>query len=205
VGGDFFKEADSQAILSDFKVVAGLEVHPELGGGVEEATEAEGGIGGDSAFAEDDFVDAAWGYVDGLGEAVLAEGEGCEEFLGEDFARMDGGNFGISLVHSGTSMVIDQRDIVSTAIAPDEANAPLVVDANAVLAGAIAVQCFEPVARWRTQIQQLHRSIQHVELSQGRALQIRRDFLDLVAMKQRLGLTVGETRNHAQDHNALRY
>jgi hypothetical protein len=49
-------------------------------------------------------------------------------------------------------VVVDDFDFVSATVAPTEADAPLVVDANAVLPLAIALQCFEVIARRHTQI-----------------------------------------------------
>ena len=43
-------------------------------------------------------------------------------------------------------MVIDNFNVVRIAITPDEAQPPLVIDADAVLALPIALQCFQPVA-----------------------------------------------------------
>ena len=44
-------------------------------------------------------------------------------------------------------MVINNFNLLCMAIYPYEANAPLVVDANAVLPRAVTAQSFEPVAR----------------------------------------------------------
>jgi hypothetical protein len=38
---------------------------------------------------------------------------------------------------------------------PSEADAPLVVDSNAVLALAFALQCFEPIPRWDPKVGQV--------------------------------------------------
>lgn len=43
-------------------------------------------------------------------------------------------------------MVIGDLDFVGVAVFPSKADAPLVVDSNAVLAFTIASQCFESVA-----------------------------------------------------------
>ena len=49
-------------------------------------------------------------------------------------------------------MVIDHGDVKRVAILPAEANAPLVVDANAVLAPAVAFQRLQPVPRRDEQV-----------------------------------------------------
>jgi len=62
-------------------------------------------------------------------------------------------------------MVIHDFNIVSIPFPPNKADAPLVVDADAVLPSAIAMQRFEPITRWRGQIAQVCRSIDLCQLS----------------------------------------
>jgi len=62
-------------------------------------------------------------------------------------------------------MIIRDFDIVGIAISPHKANSPLIVDANAVLALAIASQRFQAVAWRRNQIAQLSRDVQLAQLS----------------------------------------
>ncbi len=57
-------------------------------------------------------------------------------------------------------MVIHDLNIVSIPLPPNKADAPLVVDSNAVLPAATAMQRFEPIARRRGQIAQVRSSIQ---------------------------------------------
>jgi hypothetical protein len=66
-----------------------------------------------------------------------------------------------------TSMIIDDFDELGAAIAPFEANPPLVVDANAVLTATNALQCFQPIARRSAQIAQLRGGVDHVKLAAG--------------------------------------
>jgi hypothetical protein len=49
-------------------------------------------------------------------------------------------------------MVIDDLDHLSATVPPDKADAPLIVDPDAVLSSAIASQDFEPVAGWGAEI-----------------------------------------------------
>jgi hypothetical protein len=44
-------------------------------------------------------------------------------------------------------VVVDDLNLERVAIAPDETNAPLVIDPDAVLTSAIAGQCFQAVVR----------------------------------------------------------
>ena len=64
-------------------------------------------------------------------------------------------------------MIIDNLDCFGGAIAPDEADAPLVVDPDAVLSLAIAFERFEPITGRRANIGQLSRRVEHIELATG--------------------------------------
>jgi hypothetical protein len=49
-------------------------------------------------------------------------------------------------------VVVDELDVSGTGGAPGEADPPLVVYTNAVLAGAAAAELFQPVAGWDTKV-----------------------------------------------------
>jgi len=49
-------------------------------------------------------------------------------------------------------MVIYNLDIVGIAISPNEADAPLFINANAMLTNAISGQLLEAICRWNAQI-----------------------------------------------------
>jgi len=66
---------------------------------------------------------------------------------------------------------------------PDKANAPLVVDADAVLPSSIAVQAFETVARRRSQITQNFRGIQLPKFAKRHPLDILKALDRLPSMK----------------------
>ena len=46
----------------------------------------------------------------------------------------------------GSLVIVDNLNLPCVAIAPDETNAPLLVDANAMLPKSVATRSFEPVA-----------------------------------------------------------
>src|SRR5260370_33718444 len=62
-------------------------------------------------------------------------------------------------------VVIDDLDLVSVPIAPGKANAPLVVDADAVLALAVALQALQSVSGQRRKRSQVRRRVEHIQLS----------------------------------------
>jgi uncharacterized protein (DUF362 family) len=67
----FSSEPPGEAIALDIKIVAILQVQPEAVGCFEKSRQAQGGIGGNGAFTEDDFVDASRWNTQSLGEAIL--------------------------------------------------------------------------------------------------------------------------------------
>ena len=58
------------------------------------------------------------------------------------------------------SVIIDDLHIVRPVLCPTEADAPLHVDPNAVLTGAVAPQRFQPVARQRGKVPERLRAVQ---------------------------------------------
>ncbi len=57
-------------------------------------------------------------------------------------------------------MAIDDRNVVSIPITPHKADAPLIVDANAVLSRAITFERFQSIARRCRKVAQLGGNVQ---------------------------------------------
>jgi hypothetical protein len=93
-------------------------------------------------------------------------------------------------------MVIHDFHLLCVVITPDEANPPLVIDADAVLAGTVAFEDFQPVARRRKQIAQFPRPVQVFELAPGSVLNVRRQLAGAFAPKDALCFAAREGRNH---------
>jgi hypothetical protein len=66
--------------------------------------------------------------------------------------------------HGSILVVINDLRVIDVAIAPFKTNAPLVVDANTILALTIAEQFFEVISWWYTQILQRFRTIKELKL-----------------------------------------
>ena len=96
-------------------------------------------------------------------------------------------------------MVIDNLDVLGTALRPCEADPPLAVDPDAVLAGPVALQGFQPVARRHRQIAQIRRRVKLTQLALRRALDFAWKPSGELAMKQPFGIAVGK----AADHQAI--
>jgi|HubBroStandDraft_6_1064221.scaffolds.fasta_scaffold176413_2 hypothetical protein len=62
-------------------------------------------------------------------------------------------------------MIVGNFDFEGVAAPPNEADSPLIVDANAVLSLPIAAQGFEPIARRGCQIAEVGGSVELPELS----------------------------------------
>jgi hypothetical protein len=77
--------------------------------------------------------------------------------------------------HDVALMVIDDFDIEGIGTDPTKANPPLSIDANAVLSDSITRQFFQAIAWWHLKVIEGSCRIKYPELSQCRALKIRRD------------------------------
>ncbi|PWC62089.1 hypothetical protein TSH7_15800 [Azospirillum sp. TSH7] len=93
-------------------------------------------------------------------------------------------------------MVINDLHLVDAVLAPDEADTPLVVDADAMLPSSISSERFQSVPRWRTQILQHCRSVQHVQ-SPNSDFGDGTELTDGFAVIQRLGSPITETAYHS--------
>jgi hypothetical protein len=67
-------------------------------------------------------------------------------------------------------VVVNDLNFVSVSVPPYEADAPLIIDSNAVLALAIAAQAFEPVSSRSGQVAELPREMHLVKLPPGDSL-----------------------------------
>jgi hypothetical protein len=64
-------------------------------------------------------------------------------------------------------MVVDDFDMIRPSFGPDETDAPLIVDADRVLATPVSSERFQPVCRRRAQIAKIARLMKHIKLSQS--------------------------------------
>jgi len=186
---------DGQAVLSERgrQIVSRLQVQPELGRRTEIAGEADCGIRRDRArplYAKN-VADPGCRNAQRERESVRRQAERLHELLAEYLAGMATDARHLPL----PSVVIDYLDQLGAALAPDKANAPLIVDPHAMLALAAALKRFEAIARRRSQVREPACCIEHVELAV-------RHLLDCLkydhgfAPEQRLGPSVLERPDH---------
>ncbi len=93
-------------------------------------------------------------------------------------------------------MVVGDLDLVSVAVTPPKADAPLVVNANAVLPGTVPRQLLKPLARWNSQVAERFGCIEKDEFPQGNALEIGGPPPNDLAAEKLLGVAVGKAPDH---------
>lgn len=103
-----------------------------------------------------------------------------------------------------SAVVIDNRHVVGIAVPPGETNRPLVVDADAVLPGAIATQFLQAVAGRDAKIVGRLRRVDRDELAEHRPSQLGWIPADRLAGKEAFGVTIAEALDHRADVNAMR-
>ena len=95
-------------------------------------------------------------------------------------------------------MVVDDLDVICVSVLPAKANAPLIVDANTVLARAVAFELFESVARRHTQVVELLGGINEANLAEHEPEQVGREPPDALPLKHALGISIREALDHPE-------
>ena len=95
-------------------------------------------------------------------------------------------------------MVVHDLGVEGVARPPSEADTPLVIDANAVLARPIAGEPFQSIPRWYPEILDDFSGVEHPELAERSALEIRSPSADRIASEQSLRVAVAEAPDHWQ-------
>jgi hypothetical protein len=93
-------------------------------------------------------------------------------------------------------VVVDDCNVERITVSPTEANAPLIVHADAVLSGSVALQSLQAVPRWNPQILKPLDSIELHKLSKHGPLKLRGEPPGADASEETLGLTIGEASDH---------
>jgi len=94
-------------------------------------------------------------------------------------------------------VIVCDLDLIGIPGSPYEANAPLIIDPNAVLACSVACQLLQSITWWDAQLPQLFGRVENEKLSLSAVAdgcgQPRRS----LASEYPLGVTVGEALDHA--------
>jgi hypothetical protein len=103
------------------------------------------------------------------------------------------------------SVVVDQLDIFGASVSPFETDPPLLVDADAVQAGAVSFQFLESIA-WRDlQVAEQLGSVENQELPEGNPLGSVVELAGSLPLPDPLGLPISERSDHSSDSNGWRY
>jgi len=149
--------------FGDSEIEIGLKSEPKLGRNTEVFAQSQRGVGSDSAFPVHNSADAAGWNSDFPGESIDTDVHWLHELLEKNLSRMNRIEQFFAR-HKSSLVIVDDFDVVSVAIFPNEANAPLTINANAMLALAVASQCFQAVARGSQQVLQRSRTMEVQQL-----------------------------------------
>lgn len=94
-------------------------------------------------------------------------------------------------------MVVNNFDVVRIFILPNKADAVLVVDPDALLSFAVALERLQPVARRHFQIVQLDGGVENGQPLPGRSPDARRDAAAFAGRPQSLCVLIPEAHDHA--------
>jgi hypothetical protein len=95
-------------------------------------------------------------------------------------------------------VVVSYLDVCGTSGGPGEADAPLVVDADAVLTLAVAVQLLEAVARRNPKVVDVIGGVEDQKLAVSNSLKVGAELADVRATPYELGFLIRERLDHSQ-------
>src|ERR1700674_1213252 len=93
------------------------------------------------------------------------------------------------------SMVVDDLDVPRAVVSPSEANSPLIIDSDAVPPTPITGKLLQSVAGRHSQVVQIFRAVQHLQLSLGLCLE-RTELPRRTASEDLLGVARSKRPNH---------
>jgi hypothetical protein len=102
-------------------------------------------------------------------------------------------------------VVVHDLDVFRSSGRPSEADAPLVVDADAVRIGSVALELLEAVTWRNPEIPDLICGVQDEQLAQGGALGGLIETLRSLPLPHSFGVFVAERLQHPANNNAFRY
>jgi len=96
-------------------------------------------------------------------------------------------------------MIVDDLNVMSATVTPDEADSPLVVDPYAVLSLSVARESFQAVSRRDAKVFDAGTAIHHAQLPKCELLNIRRQPSRVFSLEDPLGLPAPEALNHGSN------
>jgi len=97
-------------------------------------------------------------------------------------------------------MVVNDLHVIGIAIFPAKADAPLIIDANTVLPGAIPVKLLQPIAGWGPEINEGLGRINDRQLAQHGTLKLAGKSSDRLTTEQRFRVPIAEALDHAESY-----
>jgi hypothetical protein len=177
-----------QPVSGNLKVVMRLEVEPALGVSPEELRQPQGSIRRDGSLSGNNFPNSSLRNTDGFCQPVLSDPEGLQEILDQNLSGVNRRH--ISFHHLLSSMVINDLDILRSAILPDEKYSPPFVDPDAPLPLSIVGQPFESIPGRDTKKLHGRCSMELCQFSQGSALNGSRQLAGKLPREYLLSLSV---------------
>jgi len=148
-------------IFGALHVVIRLQIQPELMRRAEKTRETKRCVRTDAAPTARDLIDTRRRDIQGARKSIARQFERNHELLEQLLTWMNWLQF---LGHHITPLVvIHYLNVSRTLRRPHEADAPLVINANAMLPFSVPIQCFKPVPWGRRQILQ---KVGRIQLSQ---------------------------------------
>lgn len=179
--------------LCDFNVVGCLQIHPGFFVSAKVKREAHSGINGDASFLIDDGLNSVCRHFEFNGQGVGRHTQWYQIVLFQYFPWVDRSHV---VFHSGSLLMIVNDFYVRHAIVPNKANAPLVVNSNAVLPSTVSRKLLQSVARRRPKKVERFSGIKLGKLAFGNCLESAKLF-GRAAFKQLLCFLTFEAFNHA--------
>src|ERR1035437_7606747 len=189
-------------LLGDTQIVEALEIDPKFGGGAEKMRQAQRRVRRDVALSIQDLGDTIGGNLQLTRQRGGAHVEFLQ-FLGQMFSGMNGNHWHIHSFRRSNStdnapLVVIHNFHIPRArgtVRPFEANTPLVIDADAVLAFAASFQGLEPVSRQNGKVAERQGSFQPVQLQASGPFDAQKS-LDAFPGREGLSFLVPETNDH---------
>jgi hypothetical protein len=174
-----------------------LEIHPKLGRHPKITSKPEGRFGADATLLVNDLAYAAYWNVQLSSQSIDTDSQRFQELFSQHCSWMNWWPFLVHR-HAPSSVILDDFDIpsVPSLVLPDETDAPLLVNADAMLAGPITLQGFQAISRWGHQVFEPGGSVQHLQFALRNPRTVRSDCAGYTTLEQFLRLLALERGNH---------
>jgi hypothetical protein len=198
-------QSRADSLARNREIIGPLQVEPVLGRLLECLAEQEGQLRRHRTCFFDDVRNAHRGNADRARELGLRDQEFVKNLL-QVLAWVDGNGRGCERRrHDDPLVIIADFHIEGVASAEAEAQTPLIVDPNRMLAGAVAGQGFKPIRLRPPQILKSRRRVQLIEPHKAAPENIGRQSARFASDKQFLGFGIGKRPDHHRKHKRIVY